>query len=93
MKRKDGRVAECGGLENRCTARYRGFESPSFRQLITSGKRSKWTLSYPRKLEFLRSGDEASPTEAEFISINEDSSTQPAPLSRKNITSGGAFYA
>ena len=22
-----GRVVECGGLENRCTARYRGFES------------------------------------------------------------------
>ena len=25
--RRNGRVVECGGLENRCTARYRGFES------------------------------------------------------------------
>ena len=28
---RDGRVVECGGLENRCTARYRGFESLSLR--------------------------------------------------------------
>ena len=25
--RRNGRVVECGGLENRCTVRYRGFES------------------------------------------------------------------
>ena len=25
--RRGGRVVDCGGLENRCTARYRGFES------------------------------------------------------------------
>ncbi len=25
--KRSGRVVECGGLENRCTARYRGFES------------------------------------------------------------------
>ncbi len=29
---RDGRVVECGGLENRCTARYRGFESLSLRK-------------------------------------------------------------
>ena len=29
--RKCGRAVECGGLENRCTARYRGFESLHFR--------------------------------------------------------------
>ena len=31
IARRDGRVVECGGLENRCTARYRGFESLSLR--------------------------------------------------------------
>ena len=30
--RKLGRVVECTGLENRRTARYRGFESLSLRQ-------------------------------------------------------------
>lgn len=29
--RRGGRVAECTGLENRRTARYRGFESPPLR--------------------------------------------------------------
>ena len=29
---RDVRVVECAGLENRCTARYRGFESLSLRQ-------------------------------------------------------------
>ena len=24
---RNGRAVECGGLENRCTAMYRGFES------------------------------------------------------------------
>ena len=33
MQRRNGRVVECGGLENRCTARYRGFESLFLRQL------------------------------------------------------------
>ena len=28
---RDGRVVECGGLENRCSASYRGFESLSLR--------------------------------------------------------------
>ena len=30
--RRDGRVVECTGLENRRTERYRGFESLSLRQ-------------------------------------------------------------
>ena len=30
--RRDGRVVDCGGLENHCTERYRGFESLSLRQ-------------------------------------------------------------
>ena len=29
---RGGRVVDCGGLENRCTARYPGFESLSLRQ-------------------------------------------------------------
>lgn len=30
---RDVRVVECAGLENRCTARYRGFESPPLRHV------------------------------------------------------------
>ena len=33
LHRRDGRVVDCGGLENRCTARYRGFESLSLRKV------------------------------------------------------------
>ena len=29
---RGGRVVDCGGLENRCTARYPGFESLSLRR-------------------------------------------------------------
>ena len=32
LRRRVGRVVECGGLENRCAARYRGFESLTLRQ-------------------------------------------------------------
>ena len=32
---RDGRVVECGGLENHCTAMYRGFESLSLRKTQT----------------------------------------------------------
>ena len=32
--RRVGRVGERGGLENRCTARYRGFESLPLRQSV-----------------------------------------------------------
>ena len=35
-KRRDGRVVECGGLENHCTAMYRGFESLSLRKATES---------------------------------------------------------
>ena len=31
---RGGRVVDCGGLENRCTARYPGFESLSLRKLL-----------------------------------------------------------
>ena len=31
---RGGRVVDCGGLENRCTARYPGFESLSLRQRL-----------------------------------------------------------
>ena len=34
-------MVECGGLENRCAARYRGFESPSLRQFISNRVRSR----------------------------------------------------
>ena len=30
---RDGRVIDCSGLENRRTARYRGFESLSLRKI------------------------------------------------------------
>ena len=30
--RRDGRVVDCGGLENRCAERHRGFESLSLRK-------------------------------------------------------------
>ena len=35
---RDGRVVECGGLENRCTERYQGFESLSLRKMKTIAK-------------------------------------------------------
>ncbi len=31
LHRRVGRVVECGGLENHCTVRYRGFESLTLR--------------------------------------------------------------
>jgi hypothetical protein len=31
LYRRVGRVVDCGGLENRCTERYRGFESLTLR--------------------------------------------------------------
>jgi hypothetical protein len=31
-------VVESGGLENRCTARYRGFESLSLRHALSVGE-------------------------------------------------------
>ncbi len=34
LPRRVGRVVDCGGLENRCTERYRGFESLTLRQNI-----------------------------------------------------------
>ena len=37
MQRRIGRVVECGGLENHCTARYRGFESLILRQSPRNG--------------------------------------------------------
>ena len=39
-KRRDGRVVDCGGLENRWTARFRGFESLSLRQTTKAENRS-----------------------------------------------------
>ena len=32
---RGGRVVDCGGLENRCTERYPGFESLSLRKKIS----------------------------------------------------------
>lgn len=53
--RRDARAAESGGLENRCVARYRGFESPSLRKSFSVysnftvkafvfGKMSEWSM-------------------------------------------------
>ena len=48
--RRDGRVVECGGLEIRCTARYRGFESLSLRNKgCKSASYAIHTLFYTRK--------------------------------------------
>ena len=38
---RDGRVVDCGGLENRCTARYPGFESLSLREENVSSVKSR----------------------------------------------------
>ena len=35
---RGGRVVDCGGLENRCTARYPGFESLSLRKILKISK-------------------------------------------------------
>ena len=51
---RGGRVVDCGGLENRCTARYPGFESLSLRN---KGCKSSiceiYTLFYTRKSVYL----------------------------------------
>ena len=43
---RGGRVVDCGGLENRCTARYPGFESLSLRRTYWTKKDSKRTKTY-----------------------------------------------
>ena len=40
---RGGRVVDCGGLENRCTARYPGFESLSLRKTNRTIPDSKQT--------------------------------------------------
>ena len=53
--RRDGRVVECGGLEIRCTARYRGFESLSLRNKgCKSASYAIYTLFYTQELSKLR---------------------------------------
>ena len=48
--RRDGRVVECGGLEIRCTARYRGFESLSLRNKgCKSASYAIYTLFYTQE--------------------------------------------
>ena len=39
--RRDGRVVDCGGLENRCAARHPGFESLSLREENVSFVKSR----------------------------------------------------
>ena len=49
-QRRDGRVVECGGLEIRCTARYRGFESLSLRNKgCKSASYAIYTLFYAQE--------------------------------------------
>ena len=53
---RGGRVVDCGGLENRCTARYPGFESLSLRNKGCKSSVCKiYTLFAPKnvKLVFL----------------------------------------
>ena len=48
---RGGRVVDCGGLENRCTARYPGFESLSLRSKgCKSSSYEIYTLFYTQKL-------------------------------------------
>ena len=48
---RGGRVVDCGGLENRCTARYPGFESLSLRNKGCKSSICKiYTLFYTQKL-------------------------------------------
>ena len=47
---RGGRVVDCGGLENRCTARYPGFESLSLRNKGCKSSICKiYTLFYTQK--------------------------------------------
>ena len=49
---RGGRVVDCGGLENRCTARYPGFESLSLRNKgCKSSNYEIYTLFYTQKLK------------------------------------------
>ena len=43
---RDGRVVECGGLENHCAATYRGFESLSLRWLKHQGLKTLMLFLY-----------------------------------------------
>ena len=47
---RDGRVVDCGGLENRCTARYRGFESLSLRQKSCKSSTCNSFFIYSKRL-------------------------------------------
>ena len=46
LQRRNGRAVECGGLENRCTAMYRGFESLFLRGTEVTNK--SLLFFYPR---------------------------------------------
>ena len=47
---RGGRVVDCGGLENRCTERYPGFESLSLRSKgCKSSSYEIYTLFYTQK--------------------------------------------
>ena len=43
---RGGRVVDCGGLENRCTARYPGFESLSLRKTLKTSRLKDYTQLY-----------------------------------------------
>ena len=68
-------MVECGGLEIRCTARYRGFESLSLRNKgCKSASYAIYTLYYTRKYEigcFLF---------GYIPSLSEPHSSQPFPI-------------
>ena len=50
---RGGRVVDCGGLENRCTARYPGFESLSLRWKELQNKENPCKLILYRGFLFL----------------------------------------
>ena len=50
LRRRNGRAVECGGLENRCTVRYRGFESLFLRKKNLSSLLGRFFCFKRRKL-------------------------------------------
>lgn len=51
LPRRVGRVVDCGGLENRCTERYRGFESLTLRKTARKPSITLGFLVFTKKSE------------------------------------------
>ena len=75
--RRDGRVVDCGGLENRCTARYRGFESLSLRNTPSSEEAGR--INVPKQCALFGSAEPAHST------AGDDAVAPIAPRFRKGV--------